>query len=144
MDQLGKIFEVIGTPAPDENIDWINEEESKKYVKSFASRPKINLQDLYPGTESRGIELLHKMLEFNPNKRISAEDAIADPYFDDIRLPEQEVFETPKINLPVDDEGKEDLPMDELRKLIIEEMKALSSDQFDFVNDHEEEACEDY
>ena len=88
MDQLGKIFEVIGTPAPDENIDWINEEESKKYVKSFASRPKVNLSDLYPGTESRGIELLHKMLEFNPNKRISAEEAIADPYFDDIRLPE--------------------------------------------------------
>ena len=38
------------------------------------------------------------------------------------------MFETPNINLPVDDEGKEDLPMDELRKLIIEEMKALSSD----------------
>ena len=34
--------------------------------------------------------------------------------------------------------------MDELRKLIIEELKELSSDDFDFVNDHEEEACEDY
>ena len=43
MDQLGKIFEVIGTPAPEENIDWINEEESKKYVKSFAHREKISL-----------------------------------------------------------------------------------------------------
>ena len=129
MDQLGKIFEVIGTPSPEENIEeWINEEESIKYVRSFAPREKINLKDLYPGTESTGIALLHRMLEFNPNKRISAEDAIADPYFDDIRLPEQEVFETPKINLPVDDEGKEDLPTHELRKLIIEEMRALSSD----------------
>ena len=64
---------MIGTPAPDENIDWINEDESRKYVKSFAHRQKISLQDLYPGTESRGIELLHKMLEFNPNNRISAE-----------------------------------------------------------------------
>ena len=71
---------------------------------------------------------MHRMLEFNPNKRISAVEAIADPYFDDIRLPEQEVFEAPKINLPVDDEGKEDLPTHELRKLIIEEMSALSSD----------------
>ena len=129
MDQLGKIFEVIGTPSPEENIEeWIQEEESIKYVKSFAPREKINLQDLYPGTESGGIALLHRMLEFNPNKRISAVEAIADPYFDDIRLPEQEVFETPKINLPVDDEGKEDLPTHELRKLIIEEMRALSSD----------------
>ncbi len=68
------------------------------------------------------------MLEFNPNKRVTAVQAIADPYFDDIRLPEQEVCETAKINLPVDDEGKEDLPMEELRKLIIEEVRSLSSD----------------
>ena len=84
------------------------------------------------------------MLEFNPEKRITAEQAIADEYFDDIRLPEQETFKVPKINLAVDDAGKEDLPIPELKKLIIEEMKVLSSDQFDFENDHEEEACEDY
>ena len=74
MDQLSKIFDVIGTPPPDDNIEeWIQEEESIKYVRSFAPREKINLADLYPGTESRGIELLHRMLEFNPNKRITAE-----------------------------------------------------------------------
>ena len=74
MDQLSKIFDVIGTPSSDENIeDWIQEEESIKYVRSFKAREKINLADLYPGTESRGIELLHRMLEFNPNKRITAE-----------------------------------------------------------------------
>jgi len=28
------------------------------------------------------------MLEFSPNKRISAEEAIKDPYFDEIRLEE--------------------------------------------------------
>jgi hypothetical protein len=32
------------------------------------------------------------MLEFNPIRRITAEDAIKDSYFDDIRLPEQEIF----------------------------------------------------
>jgi hypothetical protein len=32
------------------------------------------------------------MLEFSPIKRISAEDALKDPYFDEIRLPEQEEF----------------------------------------------------
>ena len=51
MDQLGKIFEVIGTPAPDENIDWVKEPDSIKYVRSFAPREKINLTEKYPGTE---------------------------------------------------------------------------------------------
>jgi len=42
----------------------------------------------YPATDPSGIALLYKMLEFNPNKRPSAQQALEDPYFDDIRLPE--------------------------------------------------------
>jgi serine/threonine protein kinase len=57
-------------------------------VKSFPPCERIDLKVLYPGTEDQGISLLYKMLEFNPNKRITAEQAIKDPYFDDIRLPE--------------------------------------------------------
>ena len=44
----------------------------------------------------------------------------------------------------MDEEGKEDLPIEELRKLIIEEIRLCSSDNFDFENDFEEELCEDY
>ena len=84
------------------------------------------------------------MIAFNPNKRPSAQEALEDPYFDDIRLPEQERFETPIINLPVDDEGRSDLSMDELKRMIIEEVAKHNSDMFDFANDYEEEGCEDY
>lgn len=37
------------------------------------------------------------MLEFNPGKRPTAEEALQDPYFDDIRLPEQERFDIANI-----------------------------------------------
>ena len=65
------------------------------------------------------------MLEFSPVKRIAAEYAIKDSYFDDIRLPEQEVFITGDeancdIDLQFDDE---ELPLEELRRLIIEEIE---------------------
>jgi serine/threonine protein kinase len=46
------------------------------------------LNELFPGTDNGGIEILKKMLRLNPNERITAEQAINDPYFDDIRLPE--------------------------------------------------------
>jgi serine/threonine protein kinase len=59
-----------------------------KYIKSFPFRDKLDLKDKYPGTDERGIELLSKMLEFNPNKRISAEEILSDRYFDDVRIPE--------------------------------------------------------
>lgn len=64
------------------------------------------------------------MLEFSPIKRISAKDALVDPYFDDVRIPEQEVFITGDaalcdIDLLFDEE---EVPMETLRKLIIEEI----------------------
>ena len=39
------------------------------------------------------------MLEFNPENRISAEEAIKDDYFDEVRLPEQEEFKKVDIDL---------------------------------------------
>jgi serine/threonine protein kinase len=46
------------------------------------------LNELFPGTDNAGIEILKKMLRLNPNERITAEQAINDSDFDDIRLPE--------------------------------------------------------
>lgn len=40
---------------------------------------------MYPAVDKQGIQLLEKMLMFNPNKRISAEEALRDKYFDDVR-----------------------------------------------------------
>ena len=143
-DQLNIIFEVIGTPKPDEAIEeFLESQESVDYVKKLPARPRTDLGDKYPATEKSGIALLQRMLEFNPNKRPTAQEALEDPYFDDIRLPEQEKFDVPLINLPVDDEGKNDLSIEELKRMVVDEISKLSSDNFDFDNDYEEE-CEDY
>lgn len=83
------------------------------------------------------------MIDFNPSKRPTALEALQNPYFDDVRMPEQERFESKLINLPVDEEGRSDLPMDELKRMVLEEIGKLNSDNFDFANDYEEE-CEDY
>jgi serine/threonine protein kinase len=47
-------------------------------------------QDIYPGTDERGLNLLSNMLEFNPIKRITADEALKNSYFDDVRILEQE------------------------------------------------------
>lgn len=143
-DQLNCILDVIGTPAPEDPIEeFLEKPQSVDYVRKLPARDALDLGEKYPGTDSRGLELLTRMLSFNPSMRPTAQQALEDPYFDDIRLPEQERFETALITLPVDDEGKGDLPMEELKRLLIEEISLLNSDHFDFHNDYEEE-CEDY
>ena len=63
---------------------------------------QVQLADVYPAAEEDGIELLKKMLMFNPEKRITAAEAIEDSYFDDIRLPEQENVDPPLISMLID------------------------------------------
>ena len=61
-------------------------------MKSFPGQEPLDLEDKYPGTDPAGLQLLSKMLEFSPIKRITAKEALLDPYFDDVRIPEQELF----------------------------------------------------
>ena len=54
---------------------------------------------MYPACEKRAIELLYQMIEFDPEKRISCEQALKDEYFDDIREESQEKFDPIEIDL---------------------------------------------
>jgi len=87
-DQLSKIFEVIGTPSEPDDFNFIHQENAMKYIKGFPKQEKLDLAEKYPGTKKEGLELLSKMLEFNPNKRISTEVALKSAYFDDVRIKE--------------------------------------------------------
>lgn len=90
---------MIGTPKSGEDLSFIKHEEAQRYLKCFRPCEPIDLSEMYPAVEDRGLDLLKKMLMFNPNERISAEEALKDSYFDDIRLEDQEEFEPCNIDL---------------------------------------------
>lgn len=58
-------------------MDFIQQENAIKYIKTFPKRAKLDLQEKYPGTNEDGIALLSRMLEFNPDKRISCKEALS-------------------------------------------------------------------
>ena len=68
------------------------------------------------------------MLWFNPETRITAEEALKDPYFDEVRIPEQETsLENELADCDIDrklQRDTEELSTEELRKLILEEIEA--------------------
>jgi len=78
IDQLFKIFQVRGTPS----APWFSNMPNFS-IEKFPAFPKTtkNLQDLVFGLEEIGMDLLLKLLECDPSKRISAVDALYHPYF---------------------------------------------------------------
>jgi len=79
MEQLDIIFRALGTPT----------EETWPGVKSlpvpssfeFPIYPKTPWGKLFTAAGNDALDLLEKMLTYNPSKRISAQDALLHPYF---------------------------------------------------------------
>ncbi|KAL4614248.1 hypothetical protein ACB092_07G040500 [Castanea dentata] len=81
IDELFKIFRVLGTP--NENT-WPGVTSLPDYKSTFPKWPPKDLATLVPSLDSAGVDLLSKMLCFDPSRRITARSALEHEYFKDI------------------------------------------------------------
>ena len=116
-DQLNVIFDVIGTPSEDD-MEFITDPNGKLYLKSLKVRPKKNLKSKFPGSTEDALDLLDRMLKFNPHKRITVNQSLEHPFFTEVRDPSKEV--EADFNLEFEFEKDENLTMEKLRTLFIQ------------------------
>lgn len=88
--QLSLIFTIIGTPTA-EDTACITNEFALQYILALPARQKVPFSKLMPGKNPLALDLLEKMLTFNPKNRISVDEALAHPYLKDLHDPKIEV-----------------------------------------------------
>ena len=81
IDQLFRIFRTMGTPNEE---TWPGVSSLPDYKPSFPCWKQNVLKALVPEMDDSGLDLLQKMIIYDPNKRISGKAALLHPYFDNL------------------------------------------------------------
>lgn len=80
-DQLNKIFQLLGTP----NVEkWPAMRNLPEYSPDFPRHPPKNINQIIPTLDVKGIDLLKRLLAYDPDHRISAADGLIHPFFADL------------------------------------------------------------
>lgn len=82
-DQLDRIFRLLGTPTL---ADYPGIVDLPDYTPDMPPYPppRGGLTNLVPTLDANGVDLLQRMLRYAPEKRITAEQALAHPFFLDM------------------------------------------------------------
>ncbi|KAF0755056.1 hypothetical protein AaE_005094 [Aphanomyces astaci] len=81
--QLTLIFDVIGTPCGND-VKKMKSSQAQRFIKSLGKKAKVPFRTLFPTASPDAIDLLEKLLQFDPHTRCSVDEALAHPYMQGI------------------------------------------------------------
>jgi mitogen-activated protein kinase 1/3 len=120
-DQLNMIFNLLGTPS-EADLDQLEREDARRYVRCFTPREGTGLRQRFPHIEEASMDILERMLRFNPRDRVRVGETLEHSLFqDNIRVPEKEI--TAKLPITLDLEKEPDLDEELLRSYLCKEVQ---------------------
>ena len=138
INQLILIVNTLGTPCENDMAE-VESLKARKFIKSLndgAPIQKIPFAAMFPQVDPLIIDLLEKMLEFNPKTRISVTEALYHPLFDGLRDAHQiqkdyldtHQFLASTVKVPIpNDERNKPLDVGVYKQKIIEQIRLIQS-----------------
>ncbi|KAJ7975210.1 Mitogen-activated protein kinase [Quillaja saponaria] len=118
--QLDLMTDLLGTP-PAESISRIRNEKARRYLSSMRKKQPVPFSHKFPNADPLALRLLECLLSFDPKDRLTAEEALADPYFHGLANVDREPSTQPISKLEFEFERRK-LTKDDVRELIYREI----------------------
>ncbi|AAW45506.1 hypothetical protein CNBH0400 [Cryptococcus deneoformans B-3501A] len=120
VDQLNKILNLLGTPTED-TLRRVGSPRAQDYIRSLPIKPRVKFETLYPNASPLALDLLSKLLTFDPAKRYGCEEALEHQYLAVWHDPADE----PLCEVPFDFSFEEEDSVSGMRDLILEEVRSF-------------------
>ncbi|PKI70001.1 hypothetical protein CRG98_009604 [Punica granatum] len=106
-NQLQCIIRTLGT-LQKADLDFIQSTKGRRYIESLSYCSGTPLSTLFPQADPVGLDLLEKMLSFDPNKRTTVAEALNHPYMAPLYDPRTVHPAQFPVELTVEDNMEED------------------------------------
>ena len=103
MDQLERVISFTGPPNNEEIISIDSQMVETMLSNLTYSRPKLILEEKLSGAPLESIDLIKKLLTFNPKKRLTAEECLKHPYVSQFHSEKKEIISPTKIIMALSD-----------------------------------------
>uniref|UniRef100_A0A8B9G8Q4 Mitogen-activated protein kinase 15 n=1 Tax=Amazona collaria TaxID=241587 RepID=A0A8B9G8Q4_9PSIT len=104
VNQIEQILRVIPAPSP-EDIVAVQSDYRASVINCISSRQRVTFEEILPSsTPLPALDLLKKLLVFNPDKRLTAEEALQHPYVKRFHCPAREPSLGHDVVLPLGDD----------------------------------------
>jgi len=119
--QLRLICDKLGKPT-EKDLDFVTSERARKFMMSLPNKPATPMSEVFPAfkAEKEALDLIKRMLEIHPGKRITVEEALEHPYLSSLHNPSDEPVADFHFSF---DFEHEDLPRERVQELIWKEIR---------------------
>lgn len=120
-NQLYLIVDLLGTPS-EEELDFVENDKAKSFLLNYPHKEPGKFDVIFDvaKTNLQGVDLLKKMLSFDPRTRISVQEALQHPYLEELYCPEDEPTREPINSIEFEFENVE-LNKEQIKDMIYEE-----------------------
>jgi len=87
--QLNLITSKLGK-LPEKNLDFVTSEKARRFMRKLPNNKVVPLSKQFPNAPPECIDLLRRMLQIHPKKRITVEEALKHPFMAQLHTEEDE------------------------------------------------------
>jgi mitogen-activated protein kinase 1/3 len=117
IDQLTIISEKLGK-LPEKDLNFVTSDKAKRFMRKLPNKSPTPLKAQFSNVPSDALDLMKKMLEFHPRRRIIVQDALSHGFLSQLHSPQDEPIAEEKFDYTFE---KEKLHRLRLQELIWEE-----------------------